>query len=76
MPLRNGVLYSDLSNLSSSQATGPASVSLWVMGVWLETVLRREQPVWSGMNVVQVPFSACSILCLSLRIIGEPFCLS
>lgn len=32
LPLRNGVLYSDLSNLSSSQATGPASVSLWVMG--------------------------------------------
>lgn len=30
MPLRNVVLYSDLSNLSSTQATAPVSALLWV----------------------------------------------
>lgn len=32
MPLRNVVLYSDLCNLSSSQATGPVSALLWGNG--------------------------------------------
>ena len=74
MPLRNVVLHSDLSNLSSSsQAAGTASASLWVTGAVVQDCTKGGAPVWSGLNEVQVPFSPCSI---PLRIMSELFCLS